>query len=59
MRFSFSMAPRYPVLLRYREKLYGKGLAWVQAHVAIARRLTGVIYSVASKQVPFDPGRFQ
>lgn len=59
VRFSVSMTPRYPALLRHRERLYRKGLTWPQVHIAIARRLTGVIYTVATKQEPFDPGRFQ
>jgi len=59
LRFSYSMTPRFPVLLHYRAKLYGRGLQSVQAHIAIARRLTGVVYSVAIKHEPFDPGRFQ
>jgi len=59
LRFSYSMTPRYPVLLHYRAKLYSRGLSNVQAHVAISRRLTGVVYSVVTKQEPFDPGRFQ
>lgn len=59
LRFSYSMTPRYPVLLQYRAKLYARGLSNIQAHVAISRRLTGVVYSVATKPEPFDPGRFQ
>lgn len=59
LRFSYSMTPRFPVLQHYRAKLFGRGLSSVQAHIAIARRLTGVIYTVATKQEPFDPGRFQ
>jgi hypothetical protein len=59
LRFSYSMTPRFPVLQHYRVKLYGRGLSSVQAHIAIARRLTGVIFIVATEQEPFDPGRFQ
>jgi hypothetical protein len=59
MRFSYSMTPRYPALQRFKTQLVQRGLSKTGAHIAIARRLTGVIFSLATKQEPFDPGRFQ
>ena len=58
MRFSFSMTARYPALQSHKTRLLQRGLSKVGAQIAIARRLTGVIFSVATKQEPFDPARF-
>lgn len=59
VRFSYSMTPRFPALRRYRARLYGRGLRGVSAYIAIARRLTGIIYAIATNREPFDPDRLQ
>ena len=59
VRFSFAMTTvRHPALQRYQAKLLKKGLCRTSAQIAIARRLTGIIFAVATKQEPFDPARF-
>lgn len=59
LRMSFSMTPRFPALSRYRTQLLQRGLTKIGAYIAISRKLTGVIFSVATKQEPFDPASFQ
>lgn len=59
MRFSYAMTTvRHPALQRYKTKLLKRGLGNISAQIAIARRLTGVIFAVATKQEPFDPAHF-
>lgn len=58
MRFTFSMVPRYPALQRHKARLLQRGLSRMGAYIALARRLSGVVFSVASREVLFEPDRF-
>ena len=58
MRFTLSMLPRYPALQRHKAQLLQRGLSRVAANIALARRLSGMIFAVASGVLPFDPDRF-
>ena len=58
MRFTLSMLPRYPALKRHKAQMLQRGLSRVAAHIALARRLSGMVFAVASSGQPFDPDRF-
>lgn len=57
MRFTLSMLPRYPALLYHKSQLLQRGLSRVAANIAMARRLTGMVFAVAAGDQPFDPDR--
>lgn len=57
MRFTLSMLARYPALRAYRDRLRQRGKRKVTANIAVARKLCGIIYAVASREQPFDPAR--
>lgn len=54
-RFTEAMLARYPALRRYYTRLYARGKRRITTHIAIARKLTAMIYAVGTRQVPFDP----
>jgi hypothetical protein len=55
MRFTFCMIARYPALRRYHDRLRQRGKSQITATIAVARKLTGIIYCVGTQEVPFDP----
>ncbi len=55
MRFTLSMLAHYPALRLYREQLRQRGKGKLTANIAVARKLVGIIYTVVSQEVPFDP----
>lgn len=57
LRFTLGMLLRYPALADYRNGLMRRGKAKLTANVAVARKLCGMLYSVASQACPFDPTR--
>jgi hypothetical protein len=57
LRFTLSMVRRYPALRSYHAQLCQRGLSNTAAYIAVARKLTGIIYVIAIKEVPFDPDR--
>jgi transposase len=57
MRFTFSMLARYPALRAYQAQCQQRGLSKVAARIAVARKLTGIIFSLATRQCPFEPER--
>jgi transposase len=57
MRFTFSMLARYPSLRAYKAQCQQRGLSQVAARIAVARKLTGIIFSLATRQCPFEPER--
>lgn len=57
LRFTFSMLARYPALRAYKTQCQQRGLSPVAARIAVARKLTGIIFSLASRQCPFEPER--
>lgn len=54
-RFSEAMLARYPALRRYYSRLHERGKGRITTLIAIARKLTTIIYVVGTRQVPFDP----
>jgi hypothetical protein len=54
-RFTQVMLARYPALRRYYSRLHARGKRHITIRIAIARKLTSIIYTVATRQVPFDP----
>ncbi len=57
MRFTLSMLAHYPALRAYRDQLLQRGKRKITANIAVARKLTGIIYAVASREQPFDPAK--
>lgn len=57
LRFTLSMVARYPALQTYRQQLLQRGKSKITANIAVARKLCGVLYAVASQERPFDPTR--
>ncbi len=57
MRFTFCMLARYPTLRAYEAKCQQRGLSKIAARIAVARKLTGIIFSLATRQCPFEPER--
>ena len=57
MRFTMSMLARHPSLRAYRERLRQRGKRKLTANIAVARKLTGIIYALASRGELFDPSR--
>ena len=55
MRFAVCMIARYPALRSYKAHLVMRGKRNITAQIAVARKLTGIIYAVGTRQVPFDP----
>jgi transposase len=58
MRFTLCMEARYPALRRYHAQLCQRGKHSISAHIAVARRLCGMLYTVATQEVPFDRKRY-
>ncbi len=57
LRFTLSMVAHYPALQTYRNQLLQRGKSKITAHIAVARKLCGILYAVASQEQPFDPAR--
>jgi hypothetical protein len=57
LRFTFSMLRRYPALQAYAHQLAQRGKGPITTKIALARKLTGLIYTIATQEVPFDPQR--
>lgn len=57
LRFTLSMLAHYPALRAYRERLCQRGKRRITANIAVARKLTGIIYAVASREQPFEPSK--
>lgn len=57
LRFTHSMLARYPALRAYRAGLQQRGKRRITADIAVARKLTGMLYAVAKRSEPFDPAR--
>jgi hypothetical protein len=57
LRFTYCMVARYPTLQRYKQQLLQRSKSPVAAQIAVARKLTGIIYALATQEVPFDPQR--
>lgn len=57
MRFTISMIARYPALRRYKETLHSRGKGKVTTLIAVARKLSGIIYALGSQERLFDPDR--
>jgi transposase len=58
LRFTRCMEARYPALRRYHAQLCQRGKYSISAHIAVSRRLCGMLYTVATREVPFDPKRY-
>ena len=58
LRFTLSMLSHYPALRRYKTQLLQRGKSAIVADIAVARRLCGMLFAVATQEVPFDPMRF-
>jgi hypothetical protein len=54
-RFTEAMLARYAGLRNYHYQLHLRGKRRITAHIAVARKLTSIIYTVGMRQVPFDP----
>jgi transposase len=57
LRFTLSMVAHYPALQTYRNQLLQRGKSQITANIAVARKLCGLLYAVASQERPFDPTR--
>lgn len=57
MRFTLSMLAHYPALRAYRDQLLQRGKRKGTANIAVARKLSGIIYAVASREQLFDPAK--
>jgi transposase len=57
LRFTLSMVAHYPTLQTYRNQLLQRGKRKITANIAVARKLCGMLYTVASQERPFDPTR--
>jgi transposase len=57
MRFTFCMLARYPALRAYKAQCQQRGLSKIAARIAVARKLTGIIFSLSTRQCPFEPER--
>jgi hypothetical protein len=57
LRFTYSMLRRYPALQRYQAQLQQRGLGPVAAYIAVARKLCGILFHLATRQEPFDPAQ--
>jgi transposase len=57
LRFTFSMLARYPALRAYKGQCQQRGLSQIAARIAVARKLTGIIFSLATRSLPFEPER--
>lgn len=55
LRFTRCMIARYPSLRSYEAQLCQRGKNFVTAQIAVARKLTAMIYAVGSQETPFDP----
>jgi transposase len=58
MRFATCMIARYPALAHYQTNLLRRGKGPITADIAVARRLCGMLYALATQEVPFDPQRY-
>jgi len=57
LRFTLSMVAHYPTLQTYRNQLLQRGKRMITANIAVARKLCGLLYALASQERPFDPTR--
>jgi hypothetical protein len=57
LRFTLSMVAHYPALQSYRNQLLQRGKRKITANIAVARKLCGLLYALASQECPFDPTR--
>jgi len=57
LRFTLSMLAHYPALQTYRNRLLQRGKGKITANIAVARKLCGMLYALASQERPFDPTR--
>jgi transposase len=57
LRFTLSMVAHYPALQTYRQQLLQRGKNPITANIAVARKLCGMLYTVARQERPFDPTR--
>lgn len=57
LRFTLSMVAHYPALQTYRNQLLQRGKRKITANIAVARKLCGLLYALASQERPFDPTR--
>jgi transposase len=57
LRFTLSMVAHYPTLQTYRNQLLQRGKRKITANIAVARKLCGLLYALASQERPFDPTR--
>ena len=55
MRFAVCMIARYPSLRSYTVQLQKRGKNATTAQVAVARKLTSIIFAIGRRQAPFDP----
>jgi transposase len=55
LRFTRCMIARYPSLRSYEAQLRQRGKNFVTAQIAVARKLTAMIYAVGTQETPFDP----
>jgi transposase len=55
LRFTRCMSARYPSLRSYQARLCQRGKNYITAQIAVARKLTAMIYAVGTQETPFDP----
>ena len=55
LRFTRCMTVRYPSLSSYQARLRQRGKSYITAQIAVARKLTAMIYAIGTQEVPFDP----
>lgn len=55
LRFTRCMIARYPSLRSYEAQLCQRGKNFITAQIAVARKLTAMIYVVGTQETPFDP----
>lgn len=55
LRFTRCMIARYPSLSNYQTRLCQRGKNRITAQIAVAHKLTAIIYTVGIQEVPFDP----
>ena len=54
LRFTLSMLAHYPALQTYRNQLLQRGKRKITANIAVARKLCGLLYALASQERPVD-----
>jgi len=57
LRFTLRMIAHYPALQTYHTRLLQRGKSKITANIAVARKLCGMLYALASQERPFDPTR--